>query len=62
MGAVNLPGLTGATKDGGTWAVRDGQLEIELPATSLAQVMNAASVGDGSRGFHATAIRQRAAG
>jgi hypothetical protein len=28
VGAVNLPGLTGATKDGGTWAVRDGQLEI----------------------------------
>ena len=25
-GAGNLPGLTGATARGGTWAVRDGQL------------------------------------
>ena len=24
VGAVNLPGLTGATTDGGTWTVRDG--------------------------------------
>jgi hypothetical protein len=28
VGAVNLPGLTGATTVGGTWAVRDGQLQI----------------------------------
>lgn len=28
VGAVNLPGLTGATTDGGSWAVRDGQLQI----------------------------------
>jgi hypothetical protein len=26
VGTVNLPGLTGATTDGGTWTVRDGQL------------------------------------
>ena len=26
VGAGNLSGLTGATADGGTWAVRDGQL------------------------------------
>jgi hypothetical protein len=26
VGAGNLPGLTGATAWGGTWAVRDGQL------------------------------------
>lgn len=35
---------------------------VELPAMSLADSMNAASVGDGSRGPHARAIRQRAAG
>jgi hypothetical protein len=33
VGAVNLPGLTGATNDGGTWAVRDGQLEIAAQST-----------------------------
>jgi hypothetical protein len=27
VGAVNLPGLSGATTDGGTWVVRDGQLQ-----------------------------------
>ena len=27
VGAHNLPGLTGATADGRTWAVRDGQLQ-----------------------------------
>ena len=27
VGAVNLPGLTGATTSGGTWVVRDGQLQ-----------------------------------
>jgi hypothetical protein len=27
VGACNLPGLTGATADGGTWTVRDGQLQ-----------------------------------
>ena len=35
---------------------------IEVPAVSLADSMNAASVGDGLRGCHARAIRQRAAG
>jgi hypothetical protein len=33
VGAVNLPGLTGATEDGGTWAVRDGQLDIAAQST-----------------------------
>ena len=27
VGAVNLPGLAGATADGGTWVVRDGQIQ-----------------------------------
>jgi hypothetical protein len=27
VGASNLPGLTGATADGGTWSVRDGQFQ-----------------------------------
>jgi hypothetical protein len=28
VGAINVPGLTGATADGGTWAVRDGHLRV----------------------------------
>ena len=28
VGAVNVPGLTGATAGGGTWAVRDGHLRV----------------------------------
>jgi hypothetical protein len=28
VGAVNVPGLAGATAGGGTWAVRDGQLRV----------------------------------
>ena len=31
VGAANLPGLAGATGDGGTWTVRDGQLVSVLP-------------------------------
>jgi hypothetical protein len=27
VGACNLPGLTGATTDGGTWTIRDGELQ-----------------------------------
>lgn len=27
VGPINLPGLTGASADGGTWMIRDGQLE-----------------------------------
>ena len=34
VGAGNLPGLAGATADGGTWAVRDGQLHGAAPAPS----------------------------
>lgn len=33
VGAVNLPGLTGATRDGGTWEVRDGQLQTAVRST-----------------------------
>ena len=32
VGAGNLPGLAGATADGGTWTVRDGQLHSAAPA------------------------------
>jgi hypothetical protein len=32
VGACNLPGLTGATADGGTWTVRDGRLRTAGPA------------------------------
>jgi hypothetical protein len=31
VGAHNLPGLTGATADGRTWAVRDGRLQAPGP-------------------------------
>jgi hypothetical protein len=31
VGPHNLDGLTGATADGGTWAVRDGQLQAAAP-------------------------------
>jgi pimeloyl-ACP methyl ester carboxylesterase len=34
VGAGNLPGLAGATADGGTWTVRDGQLHRAAPAPS----------------------------
>jgi hypothetical protein len=34
VGADNLPGLAGATADGGTWTVRDGQLHSAAPALS----------------------------
>jgi hypothetical protein len=34
VGAGNLPGLAGATADGGTWTVRDGQLHSAAPAPS----------------------------
>jgi hypothetical protein len=30
VGAHNLSGLTGATADGGTWAVRDGQIQVAV--------------------------------
>jgi hypothetical protein len=31
VGAHNVPGLAGATADGRTWAVRDGQLQTAVP-------------------------------
>lgn len=34
VGAGNLPGLAGATADGGTWTVRDGQL-ISFPPRAV---------------------------
>jgi hypothetical protein len=35
VGADHLPGLTGATVDGGTWTVRDGQLHSATPTPSV---------------------------
>lgn len=35
VGAGHLPGLSGATADGGTWTVRDGQLHTAAPTASV---------------------------
>lgn len=36
VGAGNLPGLAGATADGGTWTVRDGQLRVVAQGRRMA--------------------------
>jgi hypothetical protein len=36
VGAGNLPGLAGATADGGTWTIRDGQLRVVAQGRRMA--------------------------